>query len=451
MKAAGHLFLATVASILFAFSCGCGGGDLTRAEAAAAPATNSDPASELQAVTVVRPEHRTLRRTTTQPATAHAWHEAQIYAKVAGYLKELKADLGDEVDAGAVLAVISVPELQKQVEKQQATVRSLESKEKQAAAGVTVAEANHRSADALLNQARADTGRTDALLAADAAEMRRVTDLVQRRAVADRLLDEARKRHDSSQAARQSAEAAVVSAQANRSVAEARIEAARADREAAEAETDIARRELEELQALQEYTTLNAPFHGVVTQRNVDPGDLVRNIQTASDPSRQPLFCIAQLDKLRVRVPVPENDAPGVNPGDKATLVLRALRGRPIEAQVARVARSLDPGTRTMLAEIDVPNPDGSLLPGMYAEATIVLEERADAILLPARAVRHDEQGRSYVYAVQPDDTIRIIDVVTGSDDGHHIEITSGLAGDERIVDAQIGRLKDGQKVRVQQ
>ena len=103
-----------------------------------------------------------------------------------------------------------------------------------------------------------------------------------------------------------------------------------------------------------------------------------------------------------------------------------------------------------MLVEIDLKNPAGKLIPGMFGQATILLESRPDQVALPAGVVRYDKEGRSYVYVVDNDATIRVVDVVTGIDDGHQIEITSGLTGQENVVGPLLHRLSDGQTVNVE-
>lgn len=423
---------------------GCGDASVPDAEAA------SETPSDVPTVTVVKPEQKTLRRTTTQPATVSAYFEADIYAKVAGYLTELNHDIGDAVEAGAVLGVVSVPEMNKQIERQQAEIRKLEADEKRATAEVQVAQSLKTAADAELTQAQAEVSKAVALVSADRRELDRTRDLVQRQSVADRLLDESQKRFESSEAAQEAAEAAVTSAQARLTVAESKIAAAKADQDAAKAQTDVARKQLEELEAMMKYATLSAPFAGVVTARHVDVGDLVRNTQTASTGDRSPLFSVAQVDKVRVRVAIPENDAPWANPQDKASVKLRAVPGPPIQSQITRVSGRLDPSTRTMLAEIELKNSDRELklLPGMFGEVTITLAER-NALVLPAGVVRYDEQGKGYVYVVSGDSTISRVDVTTGLDDGKQIEIVSGLSGNERVVTNTIERFTTGQKVNV--
>jgi HlyD family secretion protein len=376
-------------------------------------------------VKLVAAERTTLQRTTTQPATIHAFHQAEIHAKVAGYLTELKADIGQAVTAGDVLGVISVPEMQKSYEKQQAMIRRHQAEEQQAAAGVNLATADIKSAQALQAQAAAEVAQTEAQLNADTSEFKRVTELVDQQAVAARLLDEARQKLEASTSAKAAAEAALQSAVAAVTVAREK-----------------------ELAALKRYSILRAPFNGVVTQRNVDPGDLVRNFQAASESSTAPLFEISNVAKVRIRVAIPENEAPLVRVGNSVTLTLRSLPDRKFKGKISRISRRLDEATRTMRIEVDRDNSEGWLIPGMYGEATVDLQETPNALMIAATAVKFDKMGNSSVYVVE-DGAIKIVPVVTGYDNGRQIQILSGIDESDQIAADRIGRFADGQKVRV--
>ena len=400
-------------------------------------------------VDVLTPTKAAVQSSTTQPATVHAWFEAREYAKASGYLAELNVDIGQSVKKDEVLAVIAVPEMAKQREAKLATIRQMEASQRRAAAEVAVTKANAQSFEAKLAQAKAEVGRAEAALNGARMERDRVTELVKEKAVADRLLDEAHTKYEAAQAEKKAVEAGVVAAEAELALSRARTDAAEADAAVAQASTDVARRDLEELEELLKYCQLRAPFDGVVTERHVEPGDLVRNSQTSSSKDGTSLLVITRIDKVRVRVAVPERDAPLADVGDKAQITLQAIPGRTLEGQVSRVAGVLDPQTRTMLVEIDLPNPDGKLRPGMFGQATIALEPPVERLTLPAAAVRHDEQGKSYVYVVNDASKIQVVDVQTGVDDGRQIEITAGLKGGERIVAAMIARLKPEQLVRV--
>jgi len=422
-----------------------------RAEAGTAEAgAGQDAGDDWVTVNLLSPERTSLRRATTQPATVHAYYQAEVFAKVAGYLRELNVDIGDVVSEGDVLAVIDVPELAKQHARQQATIERLQADQQRAQAAAELAMAEVEASLAAREQVEAEIAKAAAQLKAYQAEYARVEELVSGKAVADRLLDEAREHLESAQAAKRAAEAALRAADSNVTVARAGLSGANADIEVARARIREAQREQEETAVRIDYATLRAPFDGIVTERNVDPGDLVRNIQDSSTALKKPLFTIAGLDRVRVRVSVPEHDAEWLSAGDPAIVRLRGLPGLPLKGAVSRAARSLDEDTRSMTVEIDLPNTDGSLLPGMFGEATITLEETAGSLSLPAPAVRHDEGGRSYVYVVGAGDAVEVVEVTTGLDDGKQVEISSGLTGDERVVGPTIDRLQAGQKVRVQ-
>jgi HlyD family secretion protein len=433
----GGLAVCLTTAILVA-GCEYGGGKSSSADRQ----RQQTPAVPVKAVMVVE---QTVERTTLQPATVHPYFKVEIQPKVSGYVKQLQVDIGDFVEAGDILAVIDVPEMEKQRQIIQAQIKRFESEEKRAEAGVELAEANIQSVKAKLLQAKSEMGRARALMVAAEAEFTRTADLVEKKSIASRVLDEVRKKRDSELANQDSVQAAIYSAEANVTVAEASRDSADADLEVAKSETEISRKELEELDVLVAYATLKAPFAGVVTLRNVNPGDLVR----AEDNDR-PLFVVSQVDKLRVHIPVPEVEAALVDRGDPVSLTFPSFEGEaPVSAEVTRLSGSLDPSTRTMLVEVEIENVDGKLLPGMFGQASITLNANIAANMLPARAVRFDESGRAYVYVVDQTETVSIVNVTTGIDDGRRIEIRSGIDAGQRVVDAHLNRFTNGQQVRI--
>jgi len=401
-------------------------------------------------VPTLTPTRSSWPRTTTQPATVHADFEARIFARASGYLTKLDTDLGQRVQQGQTLAVIDTPEMHKQREARLAAIQRIEADQQRVAAELAVAQANVTSAEAQVEQVQAEVVRADANLTAGRIELDRARDLVQRKAVADRLLDEVQKRHDAAGAEKAAAEAAVAAATAACELSRAKVEAAKADEAVVAADLEVARRELEELETRISFAQLKAPFDGVVTRRHVELGDLVQNAQSGSSKDAMPLFVVSKVDRVRVRVPIPERDAPLVDEGDPVQVTLQSLPGEVFEGSVSRCAGGLDENTRTMTVEVDLPNPEGRLLPGSFGQATVVLEPEKDRLVLPSEAVRYDEKGRSYVYVVDADSKIQIVDVTTGLDDGEQIEITAGLKGTERVVGPLLRRLKAGQPVRVE-
>lgn len=443
-----------------------------------APAAKNDKASKPVPVKTVSVTQQDVERTTTQPATVHAYYRAEIRAKVTGYVKnpdtvgdedsvgetkgegteekadvdggtddgeeaEVKlADIGDVVEAGALLAVIDVPEMEQQERIIDARIARYQAEEKRADAGIELAKANVRSAEAKLKQAESEMAGAQASLTAIQAEFSRTDDLVERGSLEVRVRDEVRKKRDSEIANRDATISAITAAKADVAVAKAKQTSAEADVQAAQAETTIAERQLQEFKVLVTYATLTAPFSGIVTQRSVDPGDLVR------EDGGEPLFVLSQVSKVRIRVAVPEAESAFVNRGDAMTLTFPSFPAEEaMTVAVTRVSGSLDPSTRTMLVEAEVENPDGKLLPGMFGQASIALSTKVAANMLPARAVRFRESGEAYVYVVSDDATVSEVDVTTGLDDGRSIEVLSGVVAGQNVLDAHLKRFTDGQKV----
>jgi RND family efflux transporter MFP subunit len=404
------------------------------------------PAEEGPSVPVVRPTRATLRRTTSQPGTVHAYYEAKVYARVAGYLKELKVDIGDRLEEGQVLGRIAVPELEKKGARWQADIARLEAEQVQASADVETARAQVAAYEAQVGQARSELKKTEALLAADLAELRRIEKVAKSGTLDQGVLNEAQNRYQAALAARQVAESAVEAAKANETLAKAKLQAAQANEKTAATRTEVARKELDELAALIDFATLRAPFRGVVTTRGVDLGDLVGDAH--KPPSAGPLFTISHLDKVRLRVPIPERDAPLVREGKPAEFQSLDFPGKVFSGQVSRLASGLDRSTRTMLVEVDLDNPHHELLPGMFGQATVILDERPDRLVLPVRALRHDNGSKAYILAADAEGKVCRLDLVTGQDNGQRIEILQGLTGQEQIITAQLAGLAPGQKVR---
>lgn len=378
-----------------------------------------------ESVQVTQPVSTQLKRTTTQPATVLPYYSAQIQARVEGVAGELLVDLGAEVRKGQELLRLEVPELLKAVERAQAEVL-------REAAEITRSEAALKVAQARVEQATADIERSEAQVAADQSEFDRASGLVERGVVNAKVKDEAGNRLKAAQAERSSMKQSLL-------VAKALMAAAAADLDASKASHRVAQKSLEEREVLLGYGTLRAPFDGVITDRHVDTGDLVQ---------KQPLFVVDQVHKLRIRIPVPERDASWLHAGDDVEIWLTARPGSPLQAKLTRVAGGLDPVTRTRIAEVEIPNANGALLPGMYGQATITMQKR-QALVVPADAVRHDLSGDAKMVYVVRDGKISHVPVVTGQDDGNSIEIVSGLQASDRIVTGRLGRLADGQSVQI--
>ena len=337
-------------------------------------------------VTVVQPLRRPAVRSITLPATVEAFEKATLYAKVAGYLQWIKVDRGDRVRKGEVLAFIEVPEM----------------------------ESEYRSAQAAVLEAEAAAERAQA----DAA----LKDLTYKRLASVR-----------------ESQAEVISEQ---EVDEARAQAEVTDGEVkfARARIERLRAEAERIEALMDYARIKSPYDGIVTERFVDPGNLIQN--AAASRASAPIVTVMDMDRIRVFVDVPEPDVAEVDRGDPVELEFDALAGKIFRGAVTRFEFALNPGTRTMKVEIDLPNPQHIIRPGMYGRATLRLAEQAEALFLPAESVRADAEGNKFVLVVQ-DGRVRKVAVETGLDDGKGIQV-QGLHGSEQVVLASPGALEEG-------
>ena len=388
-------------------------------------------AAEPTAVKIVKPEIVLLERKTTRPASVHAYHNVDVYARVSGYAKQVNVDIGDVVKADQPLAKIDVPEMIAGEKQQLAEIVQLKSDIERYEALVALAKTQ-------ITVAEADVKKSDAQIAADQIEYDRIRKLTESKSISERLRDEILSRLETSKASRLAVVAKV-------DVAKAALKAANADTNTAKTLVDVAQKKHDASKIMIAYATLQAPFDGVVSQRNLDPGELVN-----SGLQKKPLFTIIHSQKVRIRAAIPERDVTWVDVGDKAEFKCDGLRYGKISGHVTRLAGALDPKTRTMLVEMEIDNKEGDLLPGMFGLLTITLDHRPDRIVVPATTLHQGEPGQDpVVYVVGSDDTVSHVPVSVGLDDGKRIEIIKGLSGEERIVTGMLGRLSPGQKVRV--
>lgn len=416
-------------SIVFLSGCG-----------AKSVATQSVAVQPTRVQTVQAVQSQVIRKS-RQPANVIPFYETQIRSKVGGYISELRADIGDIVQAGQLLAKIDIPEMRQQRSTILARIQLLQSEVEAANANCKLADAGISVAQAKVVEAKSLGGQASAALASAKAEFQRTSELVERRTLAAKILDEIREKVDSQTSAQAAVAAAVESADAGVLEAEARRAEAESKLKVASAQLDVARSQLAELDVSMSYADVQATLSGVLTKRTVEVGDLIDSMGTKS------LFTISQIDKVRIHIPIPETDAPFVQAGDQVVLSFPSFRAEPaIQATVTRVASSLEPSTRTMLAEVELPNPDKKLLPGMFGEAEIELETKV-ASKLPARAIRFDESGKSYVYRIDAAHQVEIVEVTTGMDSGQEIEILNGIEAGQIVIDAHLKRFAKGQVV----
>jgi HlyD family secretion protein len=425
-------FLGLAAVAAAATSVGCGETPTARAGHAGGPAVTR--------VETVRPERRTVRRSTEQPGQIEAYEVTAVYAKVSGYVEKWTVDIGTKVAKGQTLAVLRVPEIDAEAEQKQATIEESEAKLAQAKAEEEVAQANLASIRAKLTETQAGVKRADADFIRWQAEYRRIEQLFNERAQTGTLLDETRSKLRSSESTRDEVYAQVKTAEAAVRQGQALLAKARSDVTASAAGIKVARSDLRRVQALREYATIVAPYDGVVTRRNVDVGDLTR-----TGSQGEPLFIVARDDLVRITVSVPEMYATAVDPGDRALIRLQALPGKDFEGKVTRTSWTLDAKNRTLRTEVDVPNPKGTLRPGLYAHAIIVVDEHEGVFALPTGAVGRDGE-KAFCVDVRGGRAVRR-PVEVGLNDGTWAEILSGLNGDEVVARANPGSLANGQPV----
>jgi HlyD family secretion protein len=379
------------------------------------------PVQPARSVEIVHPGRQTIRRSVGEPGELEAFETTAIHAKIAGYVKNWMVNIGATVKKGQTLAELSVPELDAEVKQKQAVVEQAFAKHKQAGAAVRVAEANVAGAEARLVDVRAGKRRVEGDLARWQAEFHRIEELFAARVQTGSLLDETRSKLRSSEAACDESEAQIKTAEVAVTQSRSALDSANADVVAAVAGIDVAKADAGTSLAQLAYTKIEAPFDGIVTQRNVNTGDL-----TQPGGDKPPLFIVARWDILTIRVNVPEAFASEVNPGDRATVRLQEIRGMTVEGKVTRISWALDPKTRTIRVEIDIPNPSARLRPGLYAYATVIAEERPDVMTLPVTALV-SESGKDYCVAIIAGRTARRA-IKVGLNDGTRTEVISGLA-----------------------
>ena len=291
------------------------------------------------------------------PGTVEAFEVVDMAAKVWGYVREVSVDIGDRVKAGQVLAVIDVPELHKELAQAKA-------EEASRAAALAFAEAGHAAARTKLEVARQQLVPFQAVAKLKEETLRRVTALYEGKAANAQDLDDIR-------SARDAAAADVAVANSKIAAADADLEVAKASVTLAEKQREVARAAIDRITTLIGYTQLVAPFDGVVTRRLVNRGVLV---QAATSARGEALLTVQRTDLMRVFADVPEADISKVRPGVSAEVLPYGFSGQPFRGPVTRTASSLDPATRTLRTEIDLPNPDGRLMHGMYVQVRILPE-----------------------------------------------------------------------------
>lgn len=367
-------------------------------------------------VEVTQPARRPLVRRLTMPATLQAGDQADLYAKTSGYVAQMNVDIGSRVEKDQTLLTISVPEMADELRRAEAILEARKARAVQAGSVVETARAEVQRAEAEHELSRLNFDRSRALREGNAIPQQELDDARSKLAIAGALVK----------------------------IAQARVTSAQADVTVADSEVAVAEANVSRFKTLMGYATIRAPFAGVITRRIVDPGAFVRS---AAEGTTTPLLTLARVDSIRLVLEIPESDAPHVRAGSAVEIDIKAIGGKPIEAEVTRSAMALNPDTRTMRVEVDLPNPDGRLAPGMFARVTIKLETKQRALMIPSKAIR--VRGRKVSVLVVNGDRAESRPVEIGYDDGIWVEITGGnLTVDDRIIVASGGTVMPGDAVR---
>jgi RND family efflux transporter MFP subunit len=366
----------------------------------AADAATQPPSA---AVSVV--QHGNISHVLSLAGQFQPYQVIDVHAKVSGYVRHIYVDIGDRVRAGQTLAVLEVPELNAQYRASQSSEQRSREQIRIAQHEINRAQANHTALqanyDRLLQAFKAQPG-----------------------LIAEQELDDARAKADASQA---------------------QVDAARSGLSAAEQQADVAKADMERYGALESYTTIMAPLTGVVIWRYADTGALIQ-AGTSSDSQSLPLVKLSQSDLLRLRMPVPEDAVGYIHEGDTVQIRVDALH-RSFTGKIVRFTRNVSLDTRTMETEVDIPNKDLSINPGMYANTSVQLAHRENILTVPLLAVQRDDSGKTRVLVVDSQHRVHWRDVTLGIQGSLLAEVKAGLQQGDSVVLGNAARYQDGEQI----
>jgi len=370
----------------------------SRSHAASPPAQTDRPT-----VAVARVQRADLSQALTLAAEFRPFQEIDVHAKVAGYLKAIYVDVGDRVKAGQLLAVLEIPELQDDARQDEATVQ--------------------RSAEEI-NRARADLERAESAHEIAHLASARLAGVLKARPnlVAQQEIDEAAARDRIAEAQTATAKAALASAQQQLAVSAA-----------------IANK----TKTLLEYTRITAPFDAVVTHRYADTGAMIQ-AGTSSQTQAMPVVRLSANDRLRLTIAVPESAVARIRVGEPVDVRVDAVK-RTFAGTVARFAGKVNADTRTMATEVDVANKDLTLVPGMYAYASIALDSAKGVLTIPVQAVDRGDAGASVL--VVDHGLVQRRAVTIGLEAPDRVEVTTGVADGDMVVVGNRSQLRVGTEV----
>ncbi len=380
---------------------------------------NSDAAKARQAqtVAVAKVAVESLSRDLSLTAEFRPFQEVEILAKVAGYVKVIYVDIGDLVKKGQLLAILEVPELADDLARGKATLKRGEAEAARAREELRRSQATHDIADLSFTRLSQVAAQRPGL-------------------VAQQEIDDARSKD---------------------LVAEAQVAAARSNIEAANEQISESQAALGRFKTMLDYARVTAPFNGVVTKRYADTGSMIQ-AGTASQTQAMPLVRLSENSLLRLIVPVPESAVPTVHVGQQVDVRVPTLN-RVFSGKVVRFASKVTESTRTMDTEIDVPNPELILVPGMYAEVRLNLDHRDNVLAIPVTAVdlaigeasQQPKGGANsnsgQVMVVSPGNRIEVRHLFLGLETANKVEVLSGLKEGDLVVIGGRASLQAGQEV----
>ena len=391
-------FGAALAAVLAVGFCSCSSGRNEKVEAAAQSAVT---------VGVTKVAKKTLSNHITLSSELVPFQEIDVYAKESGYVQKLNVDYGTRVKQGQVMATLEIPELQAQLEEDQANI-------------------NNASNQAL--RAQHELIRYEAQYKALHLEYTRLNSVFENQPgiVAQQEVDDA---------------------QGKDLAAASQVDAGKAALEAAHSQFAAANAKLAHDQTLYDYSKITAPFSGVVTERYANLGTLVQ-AGTNSSTQALPIVRLSQDDLFRLVIPIPESYVRYIHVGDHVDVRVPSLN-RTFPGKVARFSADVRKDTRTMHTEVDVRNPDHVLLPGLYADADVSLAHREDIPAIPLQAINHEAE-KTTVFVVNRDGDIEDRSITLGLQTATDAEVISGLSPGEQVVVSDRSGLKAGQKVHPQ-
>ena len=382
--------------LLAGFAAGCGGAH----KAAADDAANAPPAA------VVKVTRGNIADTLEIASEFQPFQEVDVYAKVSGYIHKLNVDYGTHVKQGQVLAELEIPELQQQLQQDEAGVRRSEED---------------------LTRAREELNRAQSAYTVAHLTFTRLADVQKSRPelVAQQEIDVAQGKDLEANANVSSEKAALASAEQGLQVAKAALGKDR---------------------AMFDYARMTAPFDGVVTQIYAYTGALLPAGTASTSKGDSALCRLSEISLLRLVIPVPERAVPDIHIGQSIAVEVSGLN-KTLEGKIVRFSDQIDPATRTMHTEVDVPNPKFLLVPGMYASAKIPLHSVTDVLMLPVQAVQAADPGKGVVLVVNNDNQIERREVQVGLQTGAHAEIVAGLKENEKVIFGEQNSFKVGERV----